>query len=614
MILKFSIFFFFLCADLSAQLNHSSATVDQNYIQISYPYEGMKLPNVSKTFVFGSVKNSSATFFINGEKINLYKNGGFIAYLPVSTGAFSFDCVAYDLISTYTYTRKVYVSQKNSIDFSTSSFYLTLLSPTQNMEVLTGDEIFISVISKPNKKLRYEIGDFKDKLIENSLNPGYYYGVYKVRQEDSGKDLKLEILIKNDFLHKDYMVVSSNIKVLKTPYVVKTSSDNVVLKNDLKGGYAMFLPKDIKLYSTGKIGDFNKISLDSLNLWVDESKIEKTGEIIKPHTETGNVVFTSSSNVITAKIALYDRVPYIAYVEENSMKLELYYTSLHTNWIIYNSSDTYTRDLQMKQLGQDRVLFTFNFKEKLWGYDINYSTNSLLIDFKFKPKYQGRMPKPLEGLRIVLDPGHSYKDAPPYDGAIGPSGYFEFQANLAIAKKLFNKLANLGATVYMTRYSDDKNENVPLALRPQIAKNFNGDIFISIHNNAISDGEDPFSKPRGFQIYYYHPQSMDLAIAMHNSFLKNISLPDEGLRYGDYLVLRQTYMPAILIENAYMILPEQEEMLKSNEGQEKFAEAIKMGIVDFFKENTEISPVSNAKSEDNPKNLSSKKTKDSKKK
>ena len=132
----------------------------------------------------------------------------------------------------------------------------------------------------------------------------------------------------------------------------------------------------------------------------------------------------------------------------------------------------------------------------------------------------------------------------------------------------------------MTRNGD---ENVPLPDRPKMAKDLGGDIFISVHNNAIGDGEDPFAQPRGFQVYYYHRHSRELAAAVHRAYLKNIPLPDEGLRYGDYLVARLTWMPAVLVESAYMIFPDQEEMLNSPVFQEKLALALGDGVLDFFK-------------------------------
>ena len=132
----------------------------------------------------------------------------------------------------------------------------------------------------------------------------------------------------------------------------------------------------------------------------------------------------------------------------------------------------------------------------------------------------------------------------------------------------------------MTRYGD---ENVPLAERPKIAKDYDGDIYISLHNNAIADGEDPFSQPRGFAVYHYQRHSYGLADAVHRAYVREIPLPDEGLRFGDYAVVRMTTMPAILIESAYMIMPEQEEMLNTPSFQTKLADTIAEGVLDFFK-------------------------------
>ena len=59
-------------------------------IKIAYPYEGMALHNVTKTFVFGNITPSTAPFYLNGSKIEVYRNGGFIAYLPITPWDFSF--------------------------------------------------------------------------------------------------------------------------------------------------------------------------------------------------------------------------------------------------------------------------------------------------------------------------------------------------------------------------------------------------------------------------------------------------------------------------------------------------------------------------------------------
>ena len=199
----------------------------------------------------------------------------------------------------------------------------------------------------------------------------------------------------------------------------------------------------------------------------------------------------------------------------------------------------------------------------------------------------------------MLDPGHSvyykcgdrrlptrevaYASMPKgciLDGAVGPLETFEVNVNLGITRRLKDKLEALGAEVRLTRSAD---ENVELTDRPRLARELGGDLFISVHNNAIGDGEDPFAQPRGFQIYYYQRHSRELADAVHKAYVKHIPLPDEGLRYGDYYVTRQTWMPAILTESAYMIFPAQEELLNTPAFQEKLAAATAEGVLNSFR-------------------------------
>ena len=58
-------------------------------------------------------------------------------------------------------------------------------------------------------------------------------------------------------------------------------------------------------------------------------------------------------------------------------------------------------------------------------------------------------------------------------------------------------------------------------------------------------------------------------------------MPDEGLRYGDYRVVRLTWMPSILTESAYMIFPDQEELLNTAAFQDQLASTISEGILNF---------------------------------
>ncbi|HAH31920.1 MAG TPA: hypothetical protein DCL44_06360 [Elusimicrobia bacterium] len=554
-------------------------------IKIAYPYEGMTLPNVPKTFIFGSIEPSTAPFLINGSKIEVYKNGGFIAYVPISTGNFSFRGELLDG-TTVVYERKVKVRQAEPPRPSSGTLYLNIISPVSEMELSPGD--FINVIAEgtPCREVFFSAGDIfsGEAMPEIPKCSGRYFGFYAVKDSDAGKDGAISARFKAGFFARSAeTVLKKRIKILKAPRMLETSTDTVVLRNGLDTGYMMFLPLGVKLVSDAKIGSMYRVRLSPGEAaWVEDGKVAPAPRaVFPPLTETGVIRLKKTETGSQAAISLFDKVPYVAEELENGLRLTIYYVKQHTNWVVYDSSDSFVRNVSFRQTGDNKVTMDFEFvKEKaLWGYDIYYSSRALIIDFKQPACASGVWPKPLEGVKIVLDPGHSAKQTPPYDGAIGPMGTFEYQANLAIALKTQEALSNLGAQVFLTRKGD---ETVQLADRPKIAKEYKADIFISIHNNAIGDGEDPFSQPRGFSVYYNQRHSRALGNAIHNSYAGNIPLPDEGLRYGDYLVVRMTYMPAVLLENVYMILPEQEEMVFTRAFQEKLAASISSGVLEFF--------------------------------
>jgi N-acetylmuramoyl-L-alanine amidase len=155
-------------------------------------------------------------------------------------------------------------------------------------------------------------------------------------------------------------------------------------------------------------------------------------------------------------------------------------------------------------------------------------------------------------------------------------------ANYAIAEAAAALLRRAGAIPLLTRGTT--TDEVSLVDRPKQAVERGADVFVSIHNNALPDGSSPFAKPLGFSVYYYHPHSAALGRAVHEAYAKEAPVADNGLLWDNLLVARLSAVPAILVENAYIILPEQEALLNAPAFRERLARSIVTGLRSFMLE------------------------------
>jgi N-acetylmuramoyl-L-alanine amidase len=178
----------------------------------------------------------------------------------------------------------------------------------------------------------------------------------------------------------------------------------------------------------------------------------------------------------------------------------------------------------------------------------------------------------LAGKTVVLDPGHGGSDP----GACGKLDTYEKEVNLAVAIRLKGLLEQAGVNVILTRTGD---QFIGLYERAYLANRHRANLFISIHSNS-----HPNPNIHGIEVFHYPrmKQSNRLAAKILDSLSRSTGLQKLGVKSNNFVVIRETVMPGILVELGFLSNYTEERSLKSAEFRDKAAIGIFNGIIGFF--------------------------------
>jgi N-acetylmuramoyl-L-alanine amidase len=196
---------------------------------------------------------------------------------------------------------------------------------------------------------------------------------------------------------------------------------------------------------------------------------------------------------------------------------------------------------------------------------------------------------------ICIDPGHGGKDT-------GNRTFWHSEKTytLALALELRDQLRKAGFNVVLTR---SKDTHVELPDRPALANRRGADLFLSLHFNATRSGRDQVQGPETYCITpvgasssnaqgeganhgptpanRVEQRSLLLAYQVEKALVRNLGVPDRGVRRARYWVLCDAAMPAILVESGYMSHPAESKKIYTAAYRQQVAQAIVKGILAY---------------------------------
>ncbi len=182
-------------------------------------------------------------------------------------------------------------------------------------------------------------------------------------------------------------------------------------------------------------------------------------------------------------------------------------------------------------------------------------------------------PPGLWGKRIAIDPGHGGQDP----GGVSPSGESEAEWAFRLSAKIARHLEARGAVTILTR---GPNDGPSESQRAQLANRFGADLVLSIHFNTHTS---PIAA--GAATYYFELGNVASEPSEHLAGLIQQALiqwgrPNCSSHGKSYPLLRETQMPAVIVEPFFISNPQELELFR--ESLDSLAEVLLGALERYF--------------------------------
>jgi N-acetylmuramoyl-L-alanine amidase len=177
----------------------------------------------------------------------------------------------------------------------------------------------------------------------------------------------------------------------------------------------------------------------------------------------------------------------------------------------------------------------------------------------------------LRGVLVVVDPGHGAADR----GDRGPNGSYEADICWQLARLIAERLIELGSRVRFTR---TEAENPDVTTRASRANDMDADVLLSLHLNANKE-----QAAAGASSYYFPRSTTGEALAETiQQSISSLGIDDCRSHARSYAILRETRMPAVLVEPGFITNADDEKRLEDPDGRARIADAIVRAVQSRF--------------------------------
>ncbi len=541
-----------------------------------------------KNYYLLGVSDPNQPLYLNGEVVeNRSAGGSFGIYVKINNGANVFTFSQGDTKVTRKITKKSASSpsrtKMSKAEIVADSVYPSLADEYRR----AGESVTLKCTAPIGAKVTVKLGGstYTMKPESTSAPAGVYYAttytyVYSLPpQSATGKIITIgKPVYTMTFDGKSSVRTAKPIHCVtqSAPYYAEVTSDFafVFAGASTSGGPVGELAKGQKDYVSAVTANGAWVRLASMGVWIQKGDIKRgqaNGQLANK-IKSANYALGDTWDTLT----LAGTAPTGTRVSYNgkALTLSVYAATASPNIVLPDGAPF---NAASAKLDNKKAVYTLTLAdgERIDGYYVNVVDGKLTLNIK-RAVRSGGGDLPLEGITILVDPGHGGSDI----GALGPFGKVlpEKIINLYTATKVVKELQALGADVYMTRTEDVA---VSLEKRLEMNRSLRPDLFLSVHGNSLDDGVDA-SSVQGVSTWYREATSASFAKTLYDFVRNDLPRPYRGNHQANLYVARPTWTPSVIIETGFLCNPNEAEWMADNPSQNALAASIAQGVVAYF--------------------------------